>query len=162
MTKAVRATPHCLRRQIDHTRISRLDILSMYRSNIRSTGSTAGRGASRIVSWTHRPTHQIEGVNRLKVRDLLGKSDALLACWNEGWDTKPSDCWWICCDNHDYNLDRLPRRGRRGARQGLTRCAVRQVNADCLREQGYAIYVAAHVRYPSHVRPAPAAEFADE
>jgi hypothetical protein len=108
------------------------------------------------------PPHQIDGVSRLKVRELLGRSDALLARWNEGWDTAPCDWWWICCDNHGYDLDGLPRRGRRGARHGLTRCTVRQIDAACLCEQGYAVYEAAHARYPGHVRPASATEFAGE
>jgi hypothetical protein len=108
------------------------------------------------------PPHQVARVSHAQVRATVARSDALLARWNEGWDTAPCAWWWICCDDREYDIDRLPRRGRRGARQGLARCDVRRIDAAYLGEQGYAVYAAAHARYPGHVQSVPAAGFVEE
>ena len=108
------------------------------------------------------PPHNIKRVRPAAVRDVLKKSDAMLARWNEGWDTESCDWWWIGCDDRDYDLDRLPRRGRRGARQGIARCEVRKIDDATLMDEGYAVYKAAHSRYPGHVPTAPEDVFVNE
>jgi hypothetical protein len=108
------------------------------------------------------PPHLIGEVSRPAVVQALRRSGALLARWNEGWDTARCAWWWVCCDLPDYGIERLPRRGRRGLRQGLARCAVRRLDAAELAAQGYPVYRAAHERYPGDVRPAAEAAFVAE
>ncbi len=124
-------------------------------------GGVPWRVKNRILEpiW---PPHRRARATAEQVHAALVRSGAQLARWHDGWDTAPCDWWWICCDDGNYDLDRLPRRGRRGARLGLTRCEVRRIDAACLGEQGYPVYQAAHARYPSHVRPAPMAGFVAE
>lgn len=98
--------------------------------------------------------HTMKPVDRAKVRRAMRETGALLARWNDAWDTTPGEWWWICADDPNYDVEKFPSsRGRRGVRVGLRRCEVRPVELAWLAEHGYETYLAAFARYSSWVKP---------
>lgn len=93
------------------------------------------------------PPHKPPKADMPAIRQAIRQSKAYGARWTYQWDGPPSEWWWIICDDRQYDVTRLSRRGRRGVRRGLRRCTVRRVEGSWLAENGYEVYLAAHQRY---------------
>lgn len=91
--------------------------------------------------------HQRQAVNRDAVRVALARTGAAFAQWTEGWDTPPGGWWYICCDDSEYDLGRLPKGPRYDVRRGLDRCEVRRLDPDWFAQNGYPVYQAAFRHY---------------
>ncbi|MBM4396217.1 MAG: hypothetical protein FJ087_11050 [Deltaproteobacteria bacterium] len=108
------------------------------------------------------PPHRPPAASAEAVRRALAGTGALVASWNDGWDTPPLPWWWVCCDDPGYDVEGLPRNARRDVRAGLRRCEVRRVEPAELAEGGFAVYRAAFERYDVHVTALTAEGFAAE
>ena len=94
--------------------------------------------------------HTMKPVDRTKVRQAIRETGALLARWNDAWDTAPGEWWWLCADDPNYDVEKFPSsRGRRDVRAGLRRCEVQQVDIHWMANRGYEPYAAAMNRYGS-------------
>lgn len=93
--------------------------------------------------------HMMKPVDRTKVRQAMKQAGALMARWVDMWDTQECRWWWVTCDNKDYDIENLPKRGRRDVRAGLRRCEVRRLEptSQWLSEHGYAVYRNAYLGY---------------
>jgi hypothetical protein len=91
--------------------------------------------------------HRISPVDRRKVRQAMAKAKCLVAMWNDQWDTAQCDWWHVCADGEQYDVELLPKNGRRDIRAGLRRCQVRRVTHDFLAEHGYDVHAAAFKTY---------------
>jgi len=105
--------------------------------------------------------HTMKVVDPTLVRRAMRETGARIARWNDTWDTDPCDWWWICCDDRNYDAEKLSSHARRDVRAGLRRCEVRQVDAAWLAEHAYPVYKAAHTRYGDDVVPVPPDRFAE-
>ena len=77
---------------------------------------------------------------------------ALLAQWSEDWDTAPSEWWYICCDQPDYDLGMLRKMPRYDVRKGLQECEVRLVDGEWFAAHGFPVYESAFRHYGSSPR----------
>jgi hypothetical protein len=93
------------------------------------------------------PPHKPPQASELAIRQAIRQSKAYGARWTYQWDGPPSQWWWIICDDRQYDVTRLSRRGRKGVRRGLRQCTVHRVETSWLAENGYQVYLAAHQRY---------------
>jgi hypothetical protein len=91
--------------------------------------------------------HDRRKVDRESVRRVMRRTRAVLAEWSEGWDTEPSDWWYICCDDADYDLSHLRRGPRYETRQGLKNCEIKVLDPSWCAQNGYAVYQAAYRHY---------------
>jgi hypothetical protein len=75
--------------------------------------------------------HAIGTVDRQKVRKVLSATGSLLARWTTTWNREQSEWWWTCCDDKDYDIERIPvKNARRDIRKGLRCCRVRRLSLD--------------------------------
>jgi hypothetical protein len=94
--------------------------------------------------------HTLGEVDRTKVRQAMHQADALVALWTAAWDIgSPSEWWWICCDQPDYNMDGLSKQVRYNIRTGLKHCRVERLEAEWFARNGYPVYAAAVAEYPN-------------
>jgi len=93
--------------------------------------------------------HMMKPVDRSQVRRAMKRSGALMARWVDMWDTQECPWWWTTCDDKDYDVSNLSKRGRRDVRASLRRCEVRllEPTSQWLAEHGYAVYRNAHLGY---------------
>ena len=108
------------------------------------------------------PPHQTRNIPSKDVKAAIKASGAVLAIWNNDWDTVPGHWWWICCDDPNYDLPNFPKNPRRDIRKGLEACEVKQVDGKWFCENGYDVYEAGFLGYgekPPMNRDQFAAEF---
>jgi hypothetical protein len=122
-------------------------------------GDVPWRAANRMLQPLAMP-HTIKPVGRAAVRQALRQTKAAVARWNDAWDTAPCEWWWICCDDHRYDVESLSSSARRDIRAGLRRCEVRRVEPAWLAENGYETYVGAYRRYGPGASPVSRDQFA--
>ena len=97
--------------------------------------------------------HMIKKLNHEKIRDAVSKNKALLAYWSDQWDSKPSEWWWTCCDNKQYDIENIQnQRARRGIRKGLRECSVRRVEPKEFIKLTYDIYTSNAESYDQSFR----------
>lgn len=106
-----------------------------------------------------RMPHIMEPVDRAKAAAALKQTGAMVAMWNDTWDTPPCDWWWICCDAADYDVAMLPKRGRRDVRAGLRRCKVRRVDVEEMCHAGHRVYAASVNHHGGPAKPKTLSEF---
>jgi hypothetical protein len=100
------------------------------------------------------PPHRMGPVDRTEVRRALRQSGAIAALWNDAWDTSPGPWWWVCCDDRQYDLERIRSGSRRKCvKRGLRQCSSRMIGVDELGEIGYDVYAAAFDRYAPGAKP---------
>jgi hypothetical protein len=121
---------------------------------VRWIGQTPWRAWRRLLEPICMP-HMTPPTEQPAVRNAMRGSSALLARWNEEWDTAPCDWWWVCCDDRDYDVERLPSRARRDVRAGLRKCQVRRIEIDWFAVNGYEMHSAACARYGDGVIESP-------
>ncbi|MGB2753639.1 MAG: GNAT family N-acetyltransferase [Phycisphaerae bacterium] len=91
--------------------------------------------------------HVVRPVDRAKVRQAMKETNALIARWNDAWDTSPCDWWWMCCDDRAYDVEKFSHGPRKATRKALRRVDVRLVENEWIAENGYDVYVASYRRY---------------
>jgi hypothetical protein len=91
--------------------------------------------------------HRAISVDASDVRKALAETGAIYAHWTEGWDTPPSEWWYVCCDDEEYDLARLRKGPRSDIRKGLTACEVRKLEPEWFARNGYPVYKAAFRHY---------------
>jgi hypothetical protein len=102
---------------------------------------------NRVLSPLWMP-HLHRSVDRASLREIVRGTGAIMAMWNEGWDTAPSEWWYICCDDKNYDVSGLRKGGaRRSTVHGLKSCEVRRLASSWFAENGYPVYLAAFRRY---------------
>lgn len=109
-----------------------------------------------VVSPNHM-SHVDEG----DVRKAMKQTGALVAVWNDQWDTPPCEWWWVCCTDQEYDLAKIPSKSRRESiRRGLRRCEVRRVAAEWFAHHGYDVCNSAVSSYESGQQRITSDEFA--
>jgi len=91
--------------------------------------------------------HTVKRQTREEVRRAMRRTGALVARWNDAWDTEPCDWWWVCCDDPAYDVGNFKSKARWGVRKGLRESEVRQVDLSWLAEHGYEVHDAAYHGY---------------
>jgi hypothetical protein len=93
------------------------------------------------------PPHSMGVVERSRVRHAMRRTGAYLARWNEGWDMGECEWWYICCDDHQYDLAKLSHNRRRNINKALRRTEVRRVDMRWFAENAFEVYYASFSRY---------------
>jgi hypothetical protein len=91
--------------------------------------------------------HTMKPVDRAKVRQAMRETRAVLARWNDAWDTAPGEWWWICCDDRQYDVERLSRNRRKTVRKGCRLNEVRLLDNLWFAENAFEVYAASYKRY---------------
>lgn len=91
--------------------------------------------------------HKVSPVSRPVVRQAIRQTGAWLALWNDAWDTASCEWWWVCCDDRNYDIERLPKNARRDIRAGLRRCEIRKLDPQWFADNRYPIETAARRGY---------------
>lgn len=92
--------------------------------------------------------HRGWGGDRAAVRDAVRRCDAVAAVWTDGWNQPhPTPWWWTGCDDGEYDVARLDKKGRRDVRAGLRRSQVKRVETAWLADNAWPVYLASHERY---------------
>lgn len=87
------------------------------------------------------PPHAINKINRVKVKEALSKTSALLAYWTDKWNSEQSNWWWTVCDMKNYDIENIQHpTGRRAIRKGLENCSIDQLTPEKFVELTYKIY----------------------
>lgn len=85
--------------------------------------------------------HNINNLDRKKIKEAVINSKSLLAAWTDKWDSEESNWWWTVCDTKDYDLENIPNRiGRRDIRKGLSNCTVKRMSTTYFLENSYYIF----------------------
>lgn len=115
-------------------------------STVVSIDGDPWRMGNRVLGPMAMP-HRVPPVDRAKVRRAMRETGALVARWHDAWDTEPCDYWFLCCDDPEYDIDKIPsKNARRDVRAGLRHCDVRRVEPVWIAEHGYQVYAAAYER----------------
>jgi hypothetical protein len=115
-------------------------------STVVSIDGKPWRMESRVLAPMAMP-HRAAPVDRAKVRHAMRETGALVARWTDAWDTEPCDYWFLCCDDPEYDVDKIPSKNvRRDVRAGLRHCEVRRVEPAWIAEHGYQVCAAAYER----------------
>ena len=86
--------------------------------------------------------HTTKDIDRKKVRKALAASKGMLARWTDDWNGGQSEWWWICCDDREYDVERIASaHARRDIRKGLRSCSVRRIAREDFADLSYEIYV---------------------
>ncbi|NOZ78908.1 MAG: GNAT family N-acetyltransferase [Acidobacteria bacterium] len=121
---------------------------------VRWIGSLPWRVHRRILTPIA-PPHLVGPVDLAAIRKVMRADGTLLARWTDAWDTAECQWWHICCDDPQYDLDRIPKSRRRNSvRKALRLCEVRLLSPDEFMAKGYDVYRAAVAHYTG---PAPVA-----
>ena len=94
------------------------------------------------------PPNAINNINRVKVKEALSKTSALLAYWTDNWNSEQSQWWWTVCDNKNYDIENIQNpTGRRAIRKGLENCSINRIEPERFAELTYKIFFKSLLSY---------------
>ncbi len=82
-----------------------------------------------------------------EARDVMARLGALVAWWPSGDATADESDWYAVICRRFTPLEEVPSKYRCEIRRGLKNCTVRQIDADYMSRNGYAVFAKAHERY---------------
>jgi hypothetical protein len=92
--------------------------------------------------------HTNQNIDRNKVKNFLMRSNALLAHWTDEWDRSESLWWWTCCDNKEYDLEKITNTdGRKNIRKGLRECIIDRIDVEKFLDESYQVHYQAANSY---------------